>query len=459
MREQLRRVPLFADLPGEDLDRLASGVENVELAAGDQLFAEGDAGDAAFVVATGSLEVVKITGDRNVLLAVRREGEVIGEMALLDPAPRLATVRARDAARLLRIPRHEVEELLGSSATAARSLFGVLLARWRETEERFRRSERMAQLGTLTAGLAHELNNPAAAVKRGADQLGSAMAAYALAIGDVAARGLDPWRDDRLSPLRGEAGERAALSALERSDREGEIEDVLDAAGVVDDPWRLAPDLVAAGFDAAMVREVLDEFAEASGEVLRAHAAAETAHTLLSEVEEGAARLSGIVAALKSYSYMDQAPLQEVDLHRGLEDTLLILKRKLGDIEVKREYGRLPPIPAFANELNQVWTNLIDNAADALQSVEGGTITLRTYRGEGDTAVVEVEDDGPGIPEDVLPRVFDSFFTTKPLGAGTGLGLDISFGIVVHKHRGEITAASEPGRTVFRVVLPLERPG
>lgn len=453
--EELRLVPLFADLAEDDLVRLCEGVERVALGPGQLLFAEGDEGDRAYVVHDGELEIVKITGGREVLLAVRGAGDVIGEMALLDAAPRMASVRARDATELLAIPKDRMDGLLSGSATAARSLFGVLLARWRETEARLRQSERMAQLGTLTAGLAHELNNPAAAVKRGADQLRDATVAYASAIGELQANDLDP-SDNRLALLLDPTtGQHVTLSALEQSDLEDEVEETLAELGV-DQPWTLTAGLVAGGMRPDDVRGIAEEFGAAlAATVLRACDAAHAAHSLLHEVEEGAGRLSDIVGALKSYSYLDQAPIQEVDLARGLEDTLLILKSELGDIEIRREYADdLPLIEAFGSELNQVWTNLIDNAAGAIHEGGGNTITLRTSLA-GEFIVVEVEDDGPGIPVDVQSRVFDAFFTTKPPGSGTGLGLDISYGIVVHKHRGDISLQSEPGRTVFRVELPV----
>ncbi len=456
--EELRLVPLFAGLPDEDLERLCQGVERTSLPAGELLFAEGDDGDRAYVIREGELEVVKITGEREVLLAVRGPGDVIGEMALLDTAPRMASVRARGAVDLLSIPKEQMDELLAGSATAARSLFGVLLARWRETEVRLRQSERMAQLGTLTAGLAHELNNPAAAVRRGADQLSDAVTGYATAIGELTAAGLDPETDDRLRALLDKAVEPGPmLSALERADLEDDLEDALDSIGA-DKPWKLAAGLAGAGFRPEDVTTIESDFGSDKARVIvGACDAAHGARSLLREVEEGATRLSDIVGALKSYSYLDQAPVQEIDVTKGLEDTLLILRRKLDDIEIVREYADdVPEIQAFGSELNQVWTNLIDNAADAIAEGGGGKITLRVAPGER-AVVVEVEDDGPGIPPEAQDRVFDAFFTTKPPGSGTGLGLDISYSIIVHKHRGDISVRSEPGRTVFRVELPTDQ--
>jgi signal transduction histidine kinase len=379
---------------------------------------------------------------------------MIGEMALLDAAPRMATVRAKAKTRLLSIPKQQMDELLATSATAARALFRVLLARWRETEARLRQSERMAQIGTLTAGLAHEMNNPAAAVSRAAAQLGTAVARLDSANSALQAAGVDP-NDDRVASMLARAAEvPAPLSTVDRTDREADVEDLLDRTEVAD-AWRLAPEVVGAGLTAEDLQPVLEDVAgEVRGILIESIAAAADVAALVREVEEGANRLSAIVGALRSYSHLDRAAVQEVDIHRGLEDTLTILKQKLGSIEVRREYqpGELLG-EVYASELNQVWTNLIDNAADALAGTDGAAITLRT---EADEAWItaEVEDNGPGIPPEAIDRVFDAFFTTKSPGSGTGLGLDISHGIVVDTHGGELTVKSEPGRTVFRVVIP-----
>jgi signal transduction histidine kinase len=454
MRDALRSAALFADLPDEDLDCLVAGAFEEKVGAGELLFAEGDDGDRACLILDGEVEILKTSGTREVLLAVRRAGDVIGEMALLDAAPRMATVRARTESRLLSIPKQQMDELLESSVTAGRALFAVLLARWRETEARLRQSERMAQIGTLTAGLAHEMNNPAAAIARAGAQLGEAVDRMEKASGALRAAGIDP-DGDPVAAVLARAGEvPAPLSTVERSDREAEVEDLLDDSAIPE-AWRLAPEVVGAGLTAGELGPVLDAITDdARGTFIEAIAATADVSGLVREVEEGAGRLSAIVGALKSYSHLDRAAVQEVDIHRGLEDTLTILKQKLESIEVRREYrpGELLA-EVYASELNQVWTNLIDNAADALADTDGATITLRT---EADDAwvTVEVEDNGPGIPPDTIDRIFDAFFTTKAPGAGTGLGLDISHGIVVDTHGGEITVTSEPGRTVFRVVVP-----
>jgi signal transduction histidine kinase len=452
MRDSLRSAALFADLSDEDLDRLVAGAFEENAPAGTTVFAEGDDGDKACLILDGEVEILKASGEREVLLAVRGQGEVIGEMALLDASPRMATVRAKTDTRFLSIPKQQMDDLLETSATAGRSLFAVLLSRWRETESRLRQSERMAQIGTLTAGLAHEMNNPAAAVTRGAGQLDAAMQRLGAAMGALSASGID---QGPLRPLFDSVTEaHPPLSALQQSDREDEMEDSLTAVGVPD-AWRLAPELVTAGVDSVALAAALDDLDGSQATlVVEAISATGDASSLVREVEEGAERLSAIVGALKSYSHLDRAAVQEVDLHRGLDDTLLILKRKLDGIDIRRQYAEGPMmIEAYASELNQVWTNLIDNAADAVADTAGAILAIRTSS-RGDDIVVEIEDNGSGIPPEIVDRVFDAFFTTKPPGSGTGLGLDISYGIISDRHRGELTVTSEPGRTVFRAAFP-----
>jgi signal transduction histidine kinase len=457
VHESLRRVPLFSDLPDEDLDLLVAGSFEETVPRGAIVFREGDPGDRACVILQGEVEVVKASGPREVLLAIRRQGDVVGEMALLDAAPRMATVRAKTDTRFLTIPKQQMDDLISSSATAARALFGVLLARWRETDARLRQSERMAQIGTLTAGLAHEMNNPAAAVQRGAGQIRSAFDEFGERFGDMRGRGVDPSSNKRIAEFLAAArrpGE--SLSALARSDREAELEHAIAELGIAD-AWQLAPPMAAAGMRPDELRSAVSGLtaAEAASVVRAFCTTAETA-ALVTQIETGATRLSAIVAALKSYSHLDVAEMQDVDIRQGIDDTLLILNHKLADIEVRREYPDQPlVIRAYAAELNQVWTNLIDNAADALNGAEitERRITIRVVPAQ-DGAVVDVEDNGPGIPDDVVGRIFDAFFTTKPPGKGTGLGLDVSYGIVVHRHGGDIGVDSSPGRTTFRVTLP-----
>ena len=326
-----------------------------------------------------------------------------------------------------------------------------------QQEIMLRQSEKLATLGRLSAGMAHELNNPTAAVQRGAGQLQELLQRRLTNQAALMQLQPTPRQVEMLEAYGRHARERAwqpdILDPLARSDREGEMELWLDEAGVVDG-WELAPVLV----DMALSREELTALADAFhgaqlSVVLHWLATQFTIQSILHEIGEGTGRIADIVRALKMYSYLDQAPVQSVNIHEGLENTLVILRNKLkAGVTIQRDYAPdLPSIEAYGSELNQVWTNIIDNAVDAMNGA--GTLTLRTQL-EDAWIVVEIEDNGPGIPEAIQRRVFDPFFTTKAPGEGTGLGLNISHNIIVQNHEGEIGVTSEPGRTCFRIRLP-----
>jgi signal transduction histidine kinase len=459
MHEFMRKIPLFADLPDADLHSISEAAQEIRLAPGEELIAEGTVGQLAYVIQEGELEILKQVDGRTVLLAVRSEpGDIIGEMALLEASPRMASVRARTPATLLTIHKEQFDYLIDCRPAAARIMLHTVLTRWRATEALLRQSERMAQLATFTAGMAHELNNPAAAIKRSVDLIGQAIADAQWAYGSLREQGLgieqqaaleEYARQVQLRPQRP-----AELSALERSDREVALERWLEQAGV-EPAWELAPSLVSMGYDAASLASLATQFGPTMVSLvvpwLSTHAAV---FDMLAEIGEGAQRISEIVKVLKGYVVLDQAPLQTIDVHEGIEDTLFILRHRLGSgIRVNRQYGAdLPRIEAYASELNQVWTNLIDNAVDAMGG--HGQITIRTHRA-GDGLMVEIEDNGPGIPPEIQKRVFDPFFTTKAPGKGVGLGLKVAYDIVIHRHRGHVELFSEPGSTRFQVWLPL----
>lgn len=458
MLDFLRKVPVFADLPEEDLIRLSESTQLVNLPAGKLLFREGTPGDKAYVIKEGLLEIVKETPNGEVLLAVRGEGEVIGEMALLETQVRTASVRARKDTLLIAIGKAQLEHLVKTSLSASNALFSTVLRRLRMIHALLQQSEKMAELGKLTAQVAHELNNPAAAVQRNSKQLDSAIQALGEQQVRLSQVDFSPEQREMLKDLEKRAHEQAAhpieMEALVRSDLEADVETWLEDQGA-EDAWDLAPVLVNLNFDLTELQELGEKFSmEQLGCVTTWLCAVYSVYSLLNEMNLGATRISDIVKDLKSYAYLDQAPVLNVNVNEGLESTVMMMRSKIDPgVRIQREYDpNLPTIQAYARELNQVWTNLIDNALDALDGQ--GQITLRTRHEDG-WVIVEVEDNGPGIPEDVQERLFDAFFTTKPAGKGTGLGLNISHNIVVHKHRGEIMVESQPGRTVFQVRLPL----
>ncbi len=313
----------------------------------------------------------------------------------------------------------------------------------------------------MTAGLTHELNNPVTAIARATARLQEMLAGMREKIGEMVRTDLPAGQLEAIADLAGQALARRrsapSLSPLETSDREEELADWLEDHGV-GSAWDLAPTLVAAGVDLAWLEKLAEAVPPPNLEVgLSYPVRALESDSLLDEIADAAGRISGLLASAKQYTQMDRAPLQSFDIHEGLDATLTMLGHKLGDdIEVVRDYDpSLPKISAFPGELNQVWTNLIDNAVDAME--REGKLTVRTRPEGNDRVVVEIGDTGPGIPEDARTRVFEPFFTTKEVGKGTGLGLDIAWRIVVGRHSGEIRLESAPGNTRFEVVLPIQQ--
>jgi signal transduction histidine kinase len=436
--DALRATPIFAEVPDEHLQRLAGQAIPMSLKAGDFLIVEGDQADDMFVVVSGEFDVTKRSGTSEIPLARVGPGAIQGELAALERGKRMASVQAVTDAEVLRIPYLAVRDLLTGGPDAALGIIRTVIGRLRGMEATLRQREKLAGLGTLAAGLAHELNNPAAAIRRSVEALDHAIDAR------------DELHPPNALTLLRPSGQ-AALSALERADAVDEIEGLIGhaemAAALVDAGWTTDELRGAfAGMDASAAREAAAWLA-ATAEV----------ETLIGEVRMAGERISEIVGAVKSYAYLDQAPVQRIDVRKGLDDTLVILRHKLkAGIEVTRDYqADLPEIEAWGSELNQVWTNLIDNAADAMDG--RGAITIRAVCIEADEVQVSICDTGPGIPPEVASKIFEPFFTTKPPGVGSGLGLHISHNVVV-RHGGRIDLESEPGRTCFIVTLPVTLP-
>lgn len=457
--QDLRKSPLFQGLSDEELQKLMDMAEPVSLRAGDVLIRQGEPGDAAYVVMQGEFEVQKQTGQSLIKIDVRNPGDVVGEMALLSRAPRNATLIAKTDGEVLRIPQEAFETLLQSSTTAAMAVLHWVMSRLTQNESLLHQQEKMAALGTMSAGLAHELNNPAAAAQRSASQLRDSQSRWLTLTHQIESaaiqHGHTGWLEDFIQETTRRFGSPIKLDALERIDRVDELQNWLEANSV-ESAWELAPGMVNFGWEAESLEKLkntlsLSLFALA----LQWLGMCCLMMGLLSEVLQTTERISQIVHAVKSYTYLDQAPLLEVDVHEGLESTLMILQHKLKKgVTIKREYAPdLPRIEAYASELNQVWTNIIDNAVDVMNGK--GEIKIKTYE-EDQRVIVEIADNGPGIPQDIQSRIFEPFFTTKAPGHGTGLGLHISHDIIANRHQGQLTVESKPGETKFRVALPVK---
>jgi signal transduction histidine kinase len=466
--DQVRTLFLFEQLDDDQLAWLAERGRVVRYPAGATIHAEGSPASCFMVLLSGTLSMCKrVQGGELELMRTDYYGAYTGAFDAYVPdrgVPKvyLSTARAISACRLYEIPASDFGQAVWKWFPMAAHLLEGAATQGADASRIVERHERLVALGSVTAGLTHELNNPVAAVLRATDTLRQGLASMRSEIGKVIRSDFTAAQLEGLTDLVGRALERRReapqLSPLEASDREDELAGWLDDHGVAAG-WEIAPTLVGAGVDLGWVEELAKvlppEHLEAG---LTYPVRALESDSLLDEITEAAARISALLASAKQYTQMDRAPLQTFDLHEGIDATLTMLGHKLGDgIEVVRDYDRsLPHISAFPGELNQVWTNLIDNAVDAMAG--RGTLTVRTRPGLDDHVVVEIGDTGPGVPDDVRSRIFEPFFTTKPMGKGTGLGLDIAWRIVVGRHRGDIRLDSEPGDTRFQVVLPLQEP-
>jgi signal transduction histidine kinase len=455
----LRKSPLFQGLSDDELQKLMDMAEPVSLRAGDVLIKQGEVGDCAYVVIKGDFEVQKQSGQSLIKIDVRNPGDVVGEMALLSRAPRNATLIAKTDGEVLRIPQEAFEQLLQSSTTAAMAVLHWVMSRLTQNESLLHQQEKMAALGTMSAGLAHELNNPSAAAQRSASQLRESQSRWLTLTHQFESaaiqQGQTEWLNDFIQETTRRFGTPAKLDALERIDRVDELQTWLEANDI-ESAWELAPAMVNFGWEVQSLEKLKQGMSPSlSGLAVHWLGLCCLMMGLLSEVLQTTERISQIVHAVKSYTYLDQAPLLEVDVHEGLENTLVIMQHKLKKgVTVKRDYApNLPRIEAYASELNQVWTNIIDNAVDAMSGK--GELKIKTYQ-KDHHVVVEITDNGPGIPEEIQSRIFEPFFTTKAPGQGTGLGLHISHDIIANRHHGQLTVQSKPGETKFRAVLPVK---
>ena len=461
--EELRTLFLFEKLSDDQLQWLCER-GHVELLEPGTVYAEGSPATCFYVLLDGTVVLSRRVGADDIEVGrTSTRGVYTGAfMAYLgDSVPQVYnnSVRVTEPSRFFVLDASVFAELMHDWFPMAVHLLEGLFFGAKNAQQAIGQRERLLALGSLSAGLTHELNNPAAAAVRATATLRERVAGMRHKLGMIAGGKWDRTMLQTLIRLQEEAAERvpkaAALSPLEASDQEDAITDWLDSHEVRDG-WDMAPTFVAAGLDVAWLDRVEATVAPGCLEAaLRWLNYTVDTELLMNEIEDSTTRISTLVGAAKQYSQLDRAPYQVVDVHELLDSTLMMLSGKIPPgIKVVKEYDRsLPQIPAYAAELNQVWTNLIDNAVSAMNGT--GSLTVRTGKVREDEVFVEFGDTGPGVPPEIKDRIFEPFFTTKPVGEGTGLGLDISWRIVVKKHHGDLSLESSPGDTRFRVRLPV----
>ncbi|MEV6030520.1 ATP-binding protein [Nonomuraea sp. NPDC052116] len=465
--DELRKLFLFERLNDEQLTKLANSGQVRTFGQDEVILQQGDPAECFAVLLEGEIQMISETVSAGTVAMPRasQPGVYGGATSayLGDRAPQTYqhTLRTTAPTRMFLLPAKKFAYIVAEWFPMAMHLLDGMLSGGRMQREVIDRRQRLTALGTITAGLTHELNNPAAAAVRAASELRSLIKTSRLQLAQLAEEGIPPeklrtlieWQESCTANL----GKLPQRSPLETSDAEDELGDALDALGI-EDAWDLAPALVNAGF----TPEALEKIRGKVGEdrvpaAVQWLAKAIEISQMLNEVTEATERITSLIGSAKQYSQMDRAPFQQADVHDLLDSTVAIFRGKIPPgITVATDYDHtLPPIPCYAGELNQVWTNLIHNALDAMG--DGGTLTIRTAHDE-DEAIVEIGDTGPGVPEAIKDRIFEPFFTTKSVGQGTGLGLDISYRIVAGRHGGEIKVRSVPGETWFEVRLPLREP-
>jgi signal transduction histidine kinase len=457
----LRPVDLFDDIGDDALVEWAAVAQARKAEPGEVVLEAGDESRGLVLLLEGTLQMFSRNGDRLEPAGDQSAPTWIGAVPTLTETPVGVRMVATTAARVALIPAPEFVRLALAHPLVHRRIMRQVRPLMGRITAMEQNRERLAALGTMAAGLAHELNNPAAAARRSAAELADALEVIGATLREFVQAGVEREDAARIADLRDQAlrgaAERSALSALDAADAEDEMRDLLEGLGVPD-AWRLAEPLALAGVDEDWLRRLQALAGGATPAALRSIAASLDAQHLVSELRESTERMSSLISAVKAYAYMDRGDLVEVDIHEGLETTLAVLAHKLKQtqIEVERDYDRsLPHVTIYGSELNQVWTNLLDNAIDALG--DSGKITLRTRR-DGECIVVDVADTGPGIAPEARARVFEPFFTTKDVGRGTGLGLGTARRIVEERQGGSLAFDSDEHGTTFHVWLPTHPP-
>ena len=452
-KSELRRVPAFSDLPDDQLDWFLSHAQEMQLAAGEIYVRAGDPADSMIVILEGQIQFRGEFGGETIMITIK-SGEVTGMLPFSRMKQFGVTGRAVTEGRILKFPASLFPELVQKMPELTTRLVALMSDRIREITKLEQQRDRLVSLGKLSAGLAHELNNPASAATRATSQLRNILKKIRDASLELGGRDLTPDQKSEIEKLEMWFTQTNVVppDALTIADLEDQIDSLFRRNGQ-NDLWQLAASLARRNIKPEVLESLFEKLDPdtARAALVRIAASVEVA-SLLHEIESATSRISDLVRAIKEYTYMDQSPVQNVDVVKGLETTLTILNHKLKHgIVVKRDYQPVLLVNSFGSELNQVWTHIIDNAIDAMHGK--GELRVKTYREDG-CAVVEIGDNGPGISPEVEPHIFEPFFTTKAVGEGTGLGLD-TVQRIVKKHRGNIQVTSQPGDTRFQVWLPL----
>jgi signal transduction histidine kinase len=454
--DAIYHIPLFDDTTDDELQWLIDHSSDVQLNTGDVFTHEGDPNPRFYVVLEGELQITRTIGGQVTVMGTTPRGIIGGEVALLTVTPGIVNALAIMPSRLMVFERAAFRGIFANCPTVGTKILKIAAERMQGFATVVKQQEKMAALGKLSAGLAHELNNPAAAARRATSSLQESLPKLEAQTLHLAALGLSAAQLDQLATFQkalvANAANAPSLSPMQQSDREEELGGWFEDENIANG-WEMAGTFVSAGVSLAELQGLVGQLARPQrGPVIAWLHETISAVCLLEEIEESTRRISDLVGAVKSYTFMDQGGMQEVDLHKGLDSTVAVLGYKLKGVKVERHYDpALPKVLARGGELNQVWTNLIDNAIDAMD--KKGTLKLIT-RCENQFAMVEITDSGKGIPADVLPHIFEPFFTTKDVGSGTGLGLDISYRLI-KQHSGTIEVQSKPGETRFIVRLPI----